>query len=91
MEELYSILIKNIPEQNIYLNEPMNKHTSFRIGGSADIFIKINTQEELKYILKVVQNERIPLTIIGNGTNILVRDNGIYQKRKFILICAISS
>ena len=77
MEELYSILIKNIPEQNIYLNEPMNKHTSFRIGGSADIFIKINTQEELKYILKVVQNERIPLTIIGNGTNILVRDNGI--------------
>ena len=50
MEELYSILIKNIPEQNIYLNEPMNKHTSFRIGGSADIFIKINTQEELKYI-----------------------------------------
>lgn len=77
MEELYSILIKNIPEQNIYLNEPMKKHTSFRIGGSADIFIKINTQEELKYILKVVQNERIPLTIIGNGTNILVRDNGI--------------
>lgn len=77
MDNLYSILTKNIPEENIYLNEPMKKHTSFKIGGNADIFIRINKIEELKYILKVVKIENVPLTIIGNGTNILVRDNGI--------------
>lgn len=77
MDNLFSILIKNIPEENIYLNEPMKKHTSFKVGGNADIFIKINELEELKYILKVVKKENVPLTIIGNGTNMLVKDNGI--------------
>lgn len=77
MDNLFSILIKNIPEKNIYLNEPMKKHTSFKVGGNADIFIKINELEELKYILKVVKKENVPLTIIGNGTNMLVKDNGI--------------
>ncbi len=77
MEELYSLLIKEIPKENIYLNEPMKNHTSFKIGGKADVFIKINTQEELKYILKLVQKKEIPLTVLGNGSNILVKDNGI--------------
>ena len=54
-----------IPKENIYVNEPMSKHTSFKIGGPAECFIKIKTIEQLKDILKYVKKENIPLTIIG--------------------------
>ena len=66
-----------IPKENIYVNEPMSKHTSFKIGGPAECFIKIKTIEQLKDILKYAQNGKIPLTIIGNGSNLLVSDDGI--------------
>ena len=66
-----------IPKENIYVNEPMSKHTSFKIGGPAECFIKIKTIEQLKNILKYAQKEKIPLTIIGNGSNLLVSDDGI--------------
>ena len=68
---------KLIPKENIYVNEPMSKHTSFKIGGPAECFIKIKTIEQLKDILKYAQKEKIPLTIIGNGSNLLVSDDGI--------------
>ena len=66
-----------IPKENIYVNEPMSKHTSFKIGGPAECFIKIKTIEQLKDILKYAQKGKIPLTIIGNGSNLLVSDDGI--------------
>ena len=68
---------KIIPKDKIYINEPMKKHTSFKIGGPAECLIKIQNKEELKGILKLVQEQDIPLTIIGNGSNILVSDEGI--------------
>lgn len=77
IEEVYQKLTKDIPNLKIYLNEPMKKHTSFKIGGNADIFIKVENIEEIEYILKLAKEENIPLTIIGNGSNILVKDNGI--------------
>ena len=77
IEELYKYLLKKIPKNNIYINESMAKHTSLKIGGPADFFIKINALEELKYILKIAKEQNIPITIIGNGTNLLVKDNGI--------------
>lgn len=77
MEDLYSNLLKKIPKDNIYINEKMSEHTSFKIGGPADIFIKVKTLEELQYILQTAKDNNIPITIIGNGTNLLVKDNGI--------------
>jgi len=68
---------KFISKDKIYINEPMSKHTSFKIGGPAECLIKIETQEELKAILKFSQEQNVPLTIIGNGSNILVSDEGI--------------
>ena len=68
---------KFISKEKIYLNEPMSKHTSFKIGGPAECLIKIQTAQELKEILKVIQQQNIQLTIIGNGSNILVSDEGI--------------
>ncbi len=68
--------IKNSNLQ-IAFNEPMSKHTSFKIGGLAECYVKVNTLEEMQEVLKIVNTHKIPLTIIGNGTNILVTDNGI--------------
>lgn len=59
------------------LNEPMKKHTTFKIGGPADIFIKVNDTEELKFVLNLAKNENLPINIIGNGSNVLVKDKGI--------------
>ena len=44
---------KNIDENNILINEPMSKHTTFKIGGNADIFIKVDSIEKIQYILKL--------------------------------------
>ena len=68
---------KFIPKDKIYINEPMNKYTSFKIGGPAECLIKVQTVEQLKSILMMANEQNIPLTIIGNGSNILVSDEGI--------------
>jgi len=77
MEEIYKDIIEKIPQERVLKNEPMSKHTSFKIGGPADVFVKINNLEELKYILKIAKTKSIPLTVIGNGSNMLVTDKGI--------------
>lgn len=68
---------KIISKDKICINEPMSKHTSFKIGGPAECLVKIKTAEELKLILKLAKEQDIPLTIIGNGSNILVSDEGL--------------
>lgn len=68
---------KLIPKENIYINEPMSKHTSFKIGGPAECFIKAQSIEQLKNILEYAKKKNIKLTIVGNGSNILVSDQGI--------------
>ena len=76
-EEIYNYCVSNLNIKNIKINEPMSKHTSFKIGGNADIFINIENEAELKSILGFSRAEKIELTIIGNGSNLLVKDNGI--------------
>ena len=58
-------------------NEQMCKHTSFKIGGPADIFVEPSGEEELILILKVIREENIPFLVIGKGSNLLVSDKGI--------------
>lgn len=66
-----------IDKKKIYIDEPMSKHTSFKIGGKADYFILINTIQELKKVLDLIKKYKINFVILGNGTNVLVRDGGI--------------
>ena len=70
-------LTKEVPSEQIYMNEPMSKHTTFKVGGNADIFIKVKNLEQLKFVIKVAKKNNIRITIIGNGSNLLVKDNGI--------------
>lgn len=71
--KLYEMIDKN----NIYINEQMKKHTSFKVGGNADIFIKIHDEKELKKVLKIIKEEKLPFFVMGNGSNLLVKDSGI--------------
>lgn len=66
-----------IDSKKIKYDEPMSKHTSFKIGGLAECLIKVDTIEELEKILMFVRQNNINLTIIGNGSNLLVLDSGI--------------
>ena len=68
---------KIISEDKVFENEPMSKHTSFKIGGNAECLIKIKTIQDLRNILEFSNKNKILLTIIGNGSNILVSDEGI--------------
>ncbi|NTW05489.1 MAG: UDP-N-acetylmuramate dehydrogenase [Peptococcaceae bacterium] len=62
---------------SLLINEPMDRHTSWKIGGPADLFIEPSGVEELKTALFLAVEKGIPVTIIGAGTNLLVRDGGI--------------
>ena len=74
MQEIYNELINKISKERVLLDEPMSKHTTFKIGGTADLFIKINTIEELKDTLQIANKNNLSVTVIGNGSNVLVRD-----------------
>lgn len=70
-------LAKVLKTSTILVEEPMKKHTSFKIGGIADIYIKVKEVEDIKEVLKYAKQHNIKLTIIGNGSNVLVLDKGI--------------
>lgn len=58
-------------------NEPMSRHTTFKIGGNADIFVKVKTEDELKTVLSLTKEFDLPYFILGKGSNLLVSDKGI--------------
>ena len=77
MPDLERQLQEIVKRNNVLKNEPMSKHTSLKIGGIADYFIKIKSIEELKNVLEFTNKNKIKTTIVGNGTNLLVKDGGI--------------
>ena len=68
--------LKQAIRGKILMDEPLSEHTSFRIGGTADYFIYPKDLEDLGAVVDVCQRERIPRFTIGNGTNLLVSDQG---------------
>ena len=76
-QEIYELLESNLVNSKIKVDEPMKNHTNFRIGGNADILVKAECLEDIKYIKKISKEKNIPLTILGNGSNVLVSDKGI--------------
>ena len=63
--------------KELLLEEPMAKHTSFRIGGPADVLAQPADEAELAALLKRAGEYAVPVTLVGNGSNLLVRDKGI--------------
>lgn len=60
----------------VLFDEPMKNHTSFRIGGEADVFVSPKVGD-IPFVVMACKNEGVPLTILGNGSNVLVGDKGI--------------
>lgn len=76
MTQLMEKLKNSLPSLELREREPMSGHTTFRIGGEADIFVS-PTMEELGQVLAIAKEEQVPVTVIGNGSNLLVGDGGI--------------
>lgn len=72
-ERLYASLGPN----EIRAEEPMSLHTTFRVGGPADVFLLPRTAGDVAEAVKICRAEGVPLLVIGNGSNLLVRDGGI--------------
>lgn len=72
-----NILSEILPKERIFFEEPMSKHTTFRIGGIADILIFPASMTEIQDIFSLGNKYRVPVTILGNGSNVLVLDRGI--------------
>jgi len=72
----YSKIIQVLGKDRIKLAEPMAKHTTYRIGGPADLFYEAKTEEELIKAIKLARKSKIPFFVLGGGSNVLVSDEG---------------
>ena len=65
-----------VSADNLLINEPMSRHTTFRIGGPACLFLRPENQEQLKKVMDLVRRLGIEYFVLGNGSNLLVSDEG---------------
>ncbi len=75
-QDFYNKLAQIVSAEAIIENEPMSKHTTFRIGGNADVFVSPKVSQ-VSDVITLAKEYSVPVTIIGNGSNLLVGDNGI--------------
>lgn len=75
-QKIYDELKNIISEENIKVDEPMRSHTTFRVGGPASFFVTPQTNEEIKAIVACCKSQKVPYYIVGNGSNLLVADQG---------------
>ncbi len=75
-ELIYNTLLKIVGKENILVDEAMSKHTTFRIGGPADYFLMPKTKEQVTELVNACKAMNIEYYIVGNGSNLLVGDQG---------------
>lgn len=73
---MYSQILKIIPEERLRWQEPLNVHTTFKVGGPADLMVFPQSVGEIQQLIKTCQSENIPFMVLGLGSNLLVRDKG---------------
>ncbi len=78
MDALIKALVQaNFAPERILPRAPMSRYTTFRVGGPADVLVQIASVDEIAVALSAAHRAGVPVTIIGNGSNLLVRDGGI--------------
>lgn len=75
--QVAEVLGNIVGAHNVRIDEPMSRHTSFKVGGPADIFVTPDNIDGLSKAIKILKTEGIPVYIMGNGSNLVVRDKGI--------------
>lgn len=73
----YQRLLKITSEENVMVDEILKNHTYTQLGGKADLFITPKTYQEVQEIVKLANEEELPFTLLGNGSNLIVKDGGI--------------
>ena len=73
---IYEFIRAYVPEEDILTEEPMSRHTTFRVGGEAQCFVRISDKEQLKKLIPYLRQIEVPYFILGNGSNLLVSDKG---------------
>jgi len=73
----YKKELKEFFGENCFLDEPMARHTTYRVGGPAEVYIYPQTHEEWSFVLKLARSFNIPLRVLGFGSNILVGSKGV--------------
>ena len=73
---IYEFISTYVPEEDILTEEPMSRHTTFRVGGEAQCFVRISDKEQLKKLIPYLRQVEVPYFILGNGSNLLVSDKG---------------
>ena len=77
IKSLQTALLETLPSTRVREEEYLRHHTTFTIGGPADLFVEPTTMAELSFALRTIHEFDVPVTIIGCGSNILVKDGGI--------------
>ena len=75
-QNFYDKLNNVIAKDSILIDEPMSRHTTFRVGGPADFFVTPKAKEEVRDVIRICKEAEMPYYIIGNGSNLLVSDAG---------------
>ncbi len=73
---LMEYIRQRVPSEDIFVNEPMSRHTSFRIGGEADVLVNVPSSKVLSELIRYLAQSGQDYFIIGRGTNLLVGDKG---------------
>src|SRR5699024_3010803 len=76
-QDMYDRLISLTSVENVVRKKPLMSHTYTRFGGNADFFVKPQTYKEVQEIVKLANKENIPFTLLGNGSNLIIKDGGI--------------
>ncbi|MDV2583274.1 UDP-N-acetylmuramate dehydrogenase [Alkalibacillus haloalkaliphilus] len=66
-----------LSNENILINEPLNNHTYTKLGGKADFFVTPTSYEAVQDVVKLANKEELPFTLLGNGSNLIVKDGGV--------------
>ena len=74
---LYHKLTEIVSEENVLENELLKNHTYTKLGGKADYYVTPNTFGQVQDIVKLANKEKVPFTLLGNGSNLIVKDGGI--------------
>ena len=76
-QKIYEVLKDKLLSSKVEIDEPMSKHTSFKIGGNADIYVTAKTSKDIQTTFQFAKENEIPFVVLGNGSNLLVGDKGI--------------
>ncbi|MGI8315614.1 UDP-N-acetylmuramate dehydrogenase [Halobacillus mangrovi] len=76
-KKIYNKLMNLVKEENVKVDEVLKDHLYTKLGGKADFFITPTTFEEIQNVVKLTNEENIPFTLLGNGSNLIIKDGGI--------------